>query len=86
MNKPDKEIYRDSDTERENKVNIYENDEAYMLNDDKENNDLSLEELEMDNEDLNAARGNYHQVKELSDDDTIRNKQNEEDEKNRIYL
>ena len=37
MNNPEKDSYRPSDTERINKVNVYENDEAYMLNDDKEN-------------------------------------------------
>jgi hypothetical protein len=77
----EKDSFRQSDTERINKVNVYDNDEAYMLNDDKENEDGSIEDLEMENEELNAARGNYHEVKELSDDETIRKEQNEEEEK-----
>ncbi len=86
MNIVEKDSYRPSDTERENKVNIYDNDEAYMLNDDKDNNDLSIEELEMENEELNAARGNYHEVKELSDDETVRKEQNEEDKERSLFL
>ncbi len=85
MNNPEKDSYRPSDTERINTVNVYENDEAYMLNDDKENEEESIEDLERDNEELNAARGNYHEVKELSDDETVRKEQNEEDKERNIY-
>jgi hypothetical protein len=81
MNKADKNSIKQNDTERENKINIYDNDEAYMLNDDKDNNDI--DELEMENQEMNAARGNYDEVNELSDDETIRKEQNEEEEKER---
>jgi hypothetical protein len=68
-----------NDTERQNKLNIYDNDDVYMLNDDKED-DISIEELKH-----NAAKVNYNQVKELSDDETVR-KEQQEDEKERIKL
>jgi hypothetical protein len=86
MQNTENDSYRPSDTERINKVKIYDNDEAYMLNDDKDNNDISIEELEMENDDLNAARGSYHEVKDLSDDETIRKEQNEEEKERKSLL
>jgi hypothetical protein len=79
--KPEKDTNR-SDFAHDKGINVYDNDDAYMLNDDKDENPeniYSLDEIhENENDiDLNAARGYRNEVKELTDEETVRNKQQE---------
>jgi hypothetical protein len=70
--KPEKDTNR-SEFEN-NDINVYDNDDAYMLNDDERentNNMYSLDELQED--DINAARGYRNEVKSLTDEETVRN-------------
>jgi hypothetical protein len=83
--KPEKDTNRSGYDDKG--VNVYDNDDAYMLNDDEKDgqeNIYSLDELHEhdinDNEsEINAARGYRNEVKELTDEETIRIKQQEYD-------
>jgi hypothetical protein len=81
--KPEKDTNR-SEFDREKGINVYDNDDAYMLNDEEKEvpeNIYSLDEIQdHDNEhendlEINAARGYRNEVKELTDEETVRNKQ-----------
>jgi hypothetical protein len=81
--KPEKDTNRSDLYQSEKGVNVYDNDDAYMLNDGGEHGDeniYSLDELGEqdinDNEsEINAARGYRNEVKELTDEETVRTKQ-----------
>lgn len=91
--KPEKDVNSNKDDidyniERDNKVNVYDDDNAYMLNDEKDNAyleddaDLEFNVHESNNNQHNDSneeitsepRNNIRQKEEITDEETVRNK------------